>query len=120
MRRIAVVPRSCKQRGVIRKEKCPRALLRRLAAVTVEAEIFEGRMVNGEKVDITALCQLASTVVRLSQRLGVSHKAAKAPNLTEYLARLMRHLRGPDVVAVVSLSDRKNSATRFRFSLSVA
>lgn len=46
-------------------------LLRRLAAVTVQAEILEARMVNGEEVDVGTLCTLASTTVRLSQRLGL-------------------------------------------------
>jgi hypothetical protein len=46
-------------------------LLRRLAAVTVQAEALEARMINGEAVDISTLCTLASTTVRISQRLGV-------------------------------------------------
>ena len=46
-------------------------LLRRLAAVTVQAELIEARMVNGEAVEIGTLCTLASTTVRLSQRLGI-------------------------------------------------
>jgi hypothetical protein len=45
-------------------------LLRRLAAVTVQAEVLEAKMINGEHVDIGILCTLASTTVRLSQRLG--------------------------------------------------
>src|SRR6266446_5918982 len=46
-------------------------LLRRLAAVTVQAEVLEAKMINGEVVDIGTLCTLASTTVRLSQRLGI-------------------------------------------------
>jgi hypothetical protein len=46
-------------------------LLRRLAAVTVQSELIEARMINGEAVDIGTLCTLASTTVRLSQRLGI-------------------------------------------------
>src|SRR5215470_17792812 len=38
-------------------------LLRRLAATTVQAELLEARMVNGEAIDITTLCTLASTTV---------------------------------------------------------
>jgi hypothetical protein len=33
--------------------------------------MLEAKMVNGEQVDIGMLCQLASTTVRLSQRLGI-------------------------------------------------
>src|SRR5499427_9099754 len=36
-------------------------LLRRLAATTVQAEMLEARMVNGEAIDIATLCALAST-----------------------------------------------------------
>ena len=50
-------------------------LLRRLAAVTVQAEVLEARMVNGETVDVATLCTLASTTVRLSQRLGLERVA---------------------------------------------
>ena len=50
-------------------------LLRRLAAVTVQAEVLEAKMVNGEQVDIGTLCVLASTTVRLSQRLGIERVA---------------------------------------------
>ena len=42
---------------------------------TVQAESLESRMVNGEAVDVATLCQLASTVVRLSSRLGLERVA---------------------------------------------
>jgi hypothetical protein len=46
-------------------------LVRRLAAATVQAELLEARMVNGETVDVATLCQLASTTVRIATRLGL-------------------------------------------------
>jgi hypothetical protein len=46
-------------------------LIRRLAAATVLSEEIEGKAVNGEPVDIGTFCQLASTTVRLAQRLAV-------------------------------------------------
>jgi hypothetical protein len=49
-------------------------LLRRLAAVTVQAEVLEAKMINGEEVDVGTLCTLASTTVRLSQRLGLERR----------------------------------------------
>jgi hypothetical protein len=62
-------------------------LLRRLAAATVQAEMLEARMVNGEAIDITTLCTLASTTVRLSQRLGLERRARNVtPSLGQYLA----------------------------------
>jgi hypothetical protein len=50
-------------------------LLRQLAAVTVQAELLAAQMVNGVPVDIPTLCQLASTTVRLSTRLGIERIA---------------------------------------------
>jgi hypothetical protein len=50
-------------------------LLRRLAAVTVQAEVLEAKMVNGEAIDVATLCVLASTTVRLSTRLGLERVA---------------------------------------------
>jgi hypothetical protein len=50
-------------------------LLRRLAATTTQAEMLEAKMVNGEPIDIGTLCTLASTTVRLSQRLGLERVA---------------------------------------------
>jgi hypothetical protein len=62
-------------------------LVRRLAATTVQAEILEARMVNGEAIDIATLCTLASTTVRLSQRLGLERRARNVtPSLGQYLA----------------------------------
>jgi hypothetical protein len=46
-------------------------LLRRLAAATVLSEEVETAVVNGERVDINTFCTLASTTVRLAQRLGI-------------------------------------------------
>src|SRR5262249_36280311 len=47
------------------------SLLRRLATTTVQSELIEARIVSGEQVDIGLLCQLASTSVRLAQRIGI-------------------------------------------------
>jgi len=60
------------------------SLLRRLAATTVQSELLEARMVNGEQVDIGLLCQLASTAVRLSTRVGIERVARQVgPSLAE-------------------------------------
>jgi hypothetical protein len=60
---------------------------RRLAATTVQAEMLEARMVNGDAIDIATLCTLASTTVRLSQRLGLERRARNVmPSVGQYLA----------------------------------
>ena len=61
-------------------------LLRRLAATTVQAELLEARMVNGEQIDIGQLCTLASTTVRIASRLGVERRTKPVlPTVKDYL-----------------------------------
>ena len=61
-------------------------LIRRLAAVTVMSEQIEARMANGDRVDVTTLCQLASTALRLSGRLGLDRRQRDVtPTLSDYL-----------------------------------
>ena len=44
-------------------------------------------MVKGESINIATLCTLASTTVRLSQRLGLERRARNVtPSLNQYLA----------------------------------
>ena len=43
-------------------------------------------MVQGQKVDISALCTLASTSVRISSRLGLERVAKDVTTLEQYLA----------------------------------
>jgi hypothetical protein len=61
-------------------------LVRRLAAATVMAEALELKAVSGEPVDIGEYCDLASTTVRISQRLGLKRTPKNiTPSLSEYL-----------------------------------
>jgi hypothetical protein len=61
-------------------------LLRRLAAVVVQSEKLEARMVDGEAIDISTLCQLASTAMRLSSRLGLERvPKTVTPSLHQYV-----------------------------------
>lgn len=64
-------------------------ILRRLAAVVVRAEMLEAGLMNGEQVNVSELCALASTAVRLSSRLGLERVAKDVgPTLAEYLESL--------------------------------
>jgi hypothetical protein len=73
--------------GLDRCSEIKLGLIRRLAATTVQAEMLEARMVNGEAIDIATLCTLASTTVRISQRLGLERRARNVtPSLGQYLA----------------------------------
>ena len=72
-------------------ELCPTTkivLARQLAAIIVKAEDVAAMSVNGEKVDISQLCTLASTVMRLSMRLGFERVAKPVPSMQEYLRSL--------------------------------
>jgi hypothetical protein len=61
-------------------------LARRLASITVVVEDLEGRAVNGEVVDLNTLCQLASTAMRLSSRLGLERVSKNVtPSLHQYV-----------------------------------
>ena len=62
-------------------------LIRRLASIVVQSELLEARMVNGEAINITELCQLASTMVRIASRLGLERVARNVnpPSVQQYL-----------------------------------
>src|SRR5262249_18049267 len=63
------------------------ALLRRLAACTVQAELLEAKVVGGEPVNVSELCTLASTALRLSARVGIERVSKDVtPSLADYLA----------------------------------
>lgn len=70
-------------------EKCSASLvslIRRFAAQCVLAEALEARLARGESVDIGAHSQLSSTLVRLSNKIGISRSVKATPTLQEYLA----------------------------------
>jgi hypothetical protein len=74
--------------GLDRCSEIKIGLLRRLAATTVAAEQLEARMVAGEAVDVGQLCQLASTSVRISARLGLERRLRDvSPTLSDILRR---------------------------------
>jgi hypothetical protein len=75
-------------------------LLRRLAAITVQAELLEAQMVNGKPVDVATLCTLSSTVMRLSSRLG--------------LERVPRDVSGPSLGDMLRADLDKNRRRRER------
>src|SRR5260221_3048707 len=61
--------------GLDRCSEVKIGLLRRLAAASVLAEQIEARAVNGEPVNVGEFCNLASTTVRLAQRVGLNRVA---------------------------------------------
>jgi hypothetical protein len=76
--------------GAERCSEIKLSLIRRLAAVTVQAELLESKLMNSVPADLSQLCTLASTTVRLAQRIGIE-RAAKLieppPTVDAYLHR---------------------------------
>jgi hypothetical protein len=76
--------------GIERCSEVKLSLIRRLAAVVVQAELVESRLMNGMVIDVSQLCTLASTTVRLAQRIGIERVAKgiePPPTLDAYLNR---------------------------------
>ena len=72
--------------GLDRCSEIKLGLLRRLAAATVQAELLEAEMVNGEQIDIGQLCTLASTTVRIASRVGLERRTKPVlPTVKDYL-----------------------------------
>ena len=61
-------------------------LIRRFAALSVQAEAMEAQLANGTDIDITEYSQLTSTLVRVVSRLGINRTARNImPHLHDYL-----------------------------------
>jgi hypothetical protein len=74
------------QGGEDRCSESRKQLIRRFAAAAVIAEQMESRLANGEQISITEHAQLASTLVRIAQRIGINRRAKDiTPALPDYL-----------------------------------
>jgi hypothetical protein len=60
-------------------------LVRRFAALAVQAEMLEARLARGEAVSIADQTQIASTLVRLAARIGIGRTSKIVPDLHDYL-----------------------------------
>jgi hypothetical protein len=76
------------QGGADRLSEARLQLCRRFAAAAVLAEAMESHLVSGEQIDLQEHALLASTLVRLSQRIGIDRRAKDiTPGLKDYLTR---------------------------------
>jgi hypothetical protein len=73
------------QGGEDRCSESRKQLIRRFAAAAVIAEQMEGRLANGEQINIAEHALLRSSLVRICQRIGISRVAR---NITESLAQI--------------------------------
>jgi hypothetical protein len=62
-------------------------LIRRFAAAALLAEQLETRIANGEEIDVQMHSTLSSTLVRLSNKIGIKRIAKDiTPKLADYLS----------------------------------
>jgi len=74
------------QGGEDRCSESRKQLIRRFAAAAVIAEQMESKLANGEQISVTEHAQLASTLVRIAQRIGINRRAKDiTPALPDYL-----------------------------------
>jgi hypothetical protein len=72
-------------------------LLRRLAAASVLVEHIEARALNGGAIDIAEFCNLASTTVRISSRVGLTRQTRNVtPTLAEYIEAGVEETEGDE------------------------
>jgi hypothetical protein len=91
-------------------------LIRRLASITVKSEWLEAAMLNGEAVDTQTLCQLASTALRLSARLGLDRVQRQVgPTLSDILradaaGQRERHVEGSPEIHNGFVDEREDAS----------
>jgi hypothetical protein len=74
------------QGGEDRCSESRKQLIRRFAAAAVIAEMMEAKLANGEQINISEHAQLASTLVRIAQRIGINRRLKNVtPALPDYL-----------------------------------
>jgi hypothetical protein len=72
--------------GASRMTAVRASLVRRFAEGTIAAEVMAVELIEGRAIDVAVFSQLASTLVRLASRIGLSRHAKQIPSLEEYLA----------------------------------
>jgi hypothetical protein len=74
------------QGGADRCSEARLQLIRRFAALAVQAEAMEARLANGDPINIADYATLTSTLVRVVSRLGINRLPKNiVPSLAEYL-----------------------------------
>jgi predicted ABC-class ATPase len=76
------------QGGADRCSEARLQLIRRFAALSVQAEGLEARLANGEPIDVSEYAQLTSTLVRVVSRLGLGRIAK---DITPTLGDILRN-----------------------------
>ena len=61
-------------------------LIRQAAALTVQAEALQSKIVRGEEVNLEQLTRLTNVLTRALKELGLKKRRRDKPSLAEYLA----------------------------------
>jgi hypothetical protein len=94
--------------GVDQCSESRKHLIRRFAAAAVLAEQIETRIVRGEPVDIAEFAQLSSTLVRITNHLGL-----------ERIPRIVNGFAGEVIDGNVELPERPSWSSPLRDSMAV-
>ncbi len=71
--------------GAERLSEVKLQLIRRFAGAAALAEALEGRLANGQQVDIAEHAALTSSLCRISSRIGLTRAMKKVPDLRDYI-----------------------------------
>lgn len=72
--------------GADRLSEAKRQLIRRFAGAAALAEQLEAQVANGKTIDISEHSALTSSLVRISNKIGLTRAMKRVPTLDEYLA----------------------------------
>jgi hypothetical protein len=99
------------QGGVDRCSESRQQLIRRFAAAAVLAEQLEGRLANGEEINIQEHATLSSTLVRLAARIGINRLPKDITELS-LSAYIDRAYDSAEAVDAPSDADEAGTATK--------
>jgi hypothetical protein len=97
------------QGGIDQCSESRKHLIRRFAAAAVLSEQIETQIVNGEPVDIAAFAQLSSTLVRITNHLGL-----------ERIPKMVNGFAGEVIDGNVELPERPSWSSPMRDALAIA
>jgi type IV pilus biogenesis protein CpaD/CtpE len=73
--------------GASRMTAVRASLVRRFAEGTIAAEVMAVELIEGRAIDVAVFSQLASTLVRLASRIGLTRAQKIVPSLDEYIRK---------------------------------
>jgi hypothetical protein len=98
------------QGGIEQCSESRKYLIKRFAAAAVLSEQIETKIVNGEEVDVAEFAQLSSTLVRITNHLGLE-RVPRVINGSSYVGDVIDgELVTPEPESATSLRNRMSTA----------